>query len=244
LTSNIASLSREIKKAAQAVAYQWPGVVEADDLEQDISVKLLESTASLYKVLGFDDKGKINALIQIGHQIAAQERTDYEIFSGNFKYSVNEVKKLLTDRALHNESPGLGSNWSISDKFSKGGEFEDAVLNKSSAETDLKRGMKKLKATNSAYAEIIERRYLRDELIPKDEEGARTRLSRALTSLTTNMNRSYKQRHAARSDGPGTRKVVSSAGAKAISNTNYSGDYWYPNPGKSDRFQYLRGKAL
>lgn len=223
MTSNIMELAEPIKKAAKTVAFQWPGVVDADDLEQDLLVHLMERDSTIEKLLAdFDNKQLLNAIIKIGHQIAAQERTDYEIFSGNFRYSVDEVRKILEDRALHNEEPSLGSNWSISEDFIKGGEFEDAVLYKSSSEIDLMRGMERLRKKNVKYAEIIERRYLKDASLTDGID--RKQLSRALTSLTTEMNRSFKEQQRDHEDGPGTRKRVSRSAAYAKSATAYDGN--------------------
>ncbi len=225
--TNVLLLENEVRKAAKSVAHQWPGIVEQDDLEQGIFLRLLDSPGSVDKLLNeFDDRNRLNAIIQIGHQIAAQERTDYEVFSGNFRYSVNEVKRLLEDRALHNDTPELDSNWSVAEDFvSKGGDFSDTVLNKSSSETDLRRGMKRLRERNSKYAEVIERRYLRDENIPESESGARAALTRALTALTTEMNRSFKQQGAARIDGPGSRKVVHRRASQVKSSQQYDGSH-------------------
>ena len=235
MNHNVNALAKDIQKAAKTVAFQWPGIVEADDLTQDISVKLLESPSSVEKLLtDFDDRQRLNAIIKIGHQIAAKERTDYEVFSGNFRYSVNEVKRLLDDRALQNDDPSLRSNWTISDNFTKGGEFADAVNTKSSSETDLRRGMDRLTATNERYAEIIQRRYLTGESVSGNDSST---LSRALTQLTTNMNRSFKQRHAERPDGPGTRKAISNSHAQLLSSRQYGGDNPLPSPGAGPNYK-------
>lgn len=222
MSTNVMSLSKEIHKAAQSVSYQWPGVVQAEDLEQDIYVRLLETPGSVEQLISeFDDKSRLNAIIKIGHQIAAQERTDYEVFSGNFRYSVNEVKRLLEDRALHNENPELSSNWSVSEDFIKGGEFEDAVLNKSSSETDLRRGMERLRSDNPNYANVLMRKYFSDEAITTGADI--TRVSRALTALTTEMNRSFKQQQREH-EGPGSRKPVTATAAHYKSKRNWNDD--------------------
>jgi hypothetical protein len=217
---DISVLAEDIKKAARTVSFQWPTVVDADDLEQDIYVHLLERKGSLEKLLTeFDGRNRLNAIIAIGHQIASQERDAYDIFSGNFRYSVDEVRRILEERALHDEDPSLGSNWTISDDYiSKGGEFEDAVLNRSSCEIDLLRGFGRLLKQNSKYAEIIRRRYLLSESF---SDGAdRKQLNRALTALTSEMNRSFKQQQREH-DGPGSRKPVSAAAAHYKSKANW-----------------------
>jgi hypothetical protein len=221
----VLDMKNEVTKAAKTVAFQWPGIVEADDLEQDITLHLLESPGSVEKLLrDFDDRQRLNAIIKIGHKIASEERTDYELFSGNFRYSVNEVKQILEDRVLHNESPELGSNWSVADYTSSGGEFADTVNTKLATETDLRRGMDRLRKVNSGYAEVIDRRYLKDEVFAKEDEASRTRLSRALTALTTQMNRSYKQQFMERPDGPGSRSRMSRSAAQKASSSDWDGD--------------------
>jgi hypothetical protein len=219
--SDVLRLKVEVEKAAKTVAFKWPNVVSEEDMEQELYLFLLERPGVIEKLLAeFDDKNRLNAVVALGHQIASKERDDYEVFSGNFRYSVNEVKGLLEDRALHHESPELGSNWSVSEDFIQGGEFEDTVLNKLASETDLRRGLKMLAAKNSNYAEIIQRRYLRDEVIPQSETGARDRLTRALTALTTEMNRSFKQQQKDH-DGPGSRKPVTAQQAHYKSKANW-----------------------
>jgi hypothetical protein len=218
LTSNISALYNEIAKAARTVAFQWPGIVEEDDLTQDIAVQLLESPASIDKLINeFDDRQRLNAIVQIGHRIASKERADYEVFSGNFRYSVDEVRRILEDRVLHNEDPELGSSWSVADDFITGGEFEDAVLRKSSSEIDLQRGMSRLEKVNKEYVAIIRQRYLNE--VPTGELS-RVKLTRAVTALTTEMNRSFKQQQREH-QGPGKRKPVSAAAAHYRSKANW-----------------------
>lgn len=221
MTSNILDMHDTIKKAAKTVAFEWPGIVDEDDIEQALNLHLLERPSSIEKLLlEFDDKQRLNAIIQIGHQIAKQERIDYEHFSGNFRYCVDEVRHFLEDRALKNDDPELGSNWSVSDNFIDGGEFEDAVLTKSASEIDLERGMSRLRKQNAKYADIITLRYLNE--IPTAELD-RKQLSRALSALTNEMNRSYKQQLRDRDEGPGTRPHMSRSAAYQESRKVYDG---------------------
>lgn len=186
---DVTELSEEISKAAKTVAFQWPGVIDAEDIEQTIYLHLLERPNSIEKLLEeFDERQRLNAIIKIGHQIATQERADYEVFSGNFRYSVNEVKRLLEHRALHNAM-------------------------------DLKNGMAELERKNSKYAEVIVRKYLRGELFAKEDEASRSRLKRALTALTTEMNRSFKQQRD--HDGPGSRKPVRASKAHYVTKSHW-----------------------
>lgn len=193
--NNISGLSKEIGKAAKTVAMQWPTVVEQDDLEQDIYLHLLESPGSVEKLLNdFDDKNRLNAIIAIGHKIANKERVDYEVFSGNFRYSVNEVKKLLEKQT-----------------------FKDASLSRTSTSGDLIEGMRRLRDSTPQYAEIIQRRYAQGEQITSNADLIR--LGRATESLTTEMNRSFKStKH---DDGPGSRKPVTATAAHYKSKQNW-----------------------
>jgi hypothetical protein len=218
--TRIEELADLIGKAAKTVAFKWPNVVSEDDIKQELYLHLLESPGSVEKLLNeFSDKDRLNAIVAIGHKIANKERDAYDIFSGNFRYSVDEVRHILEEGALQDEDPSLGSNWTIADDYiSKGGEFEDAVLNRSSYEIDLRRGFGRLLKQNAKYADIIRRRYLDSESF--EDATDRKRLERALTALSTEMNRSFKQ-HQREHDGPGSRKPVSATAAHYKSKANW-----------------------
>lgn len=206
----IEDLDGLIRKAARYVAFQWPGIVEEEDLIQDISLHLLERPNSVTKLGEMEDGVRLKWIKGIGHQIANRERIDYEHFSGNFRYSVNEVKALLSSGILEELGEELRSSWKAEDYTSKGGGFEDALLTKNSMETDLRRGMKALASSNSGYYAAVHRRYLGGEM-----SVDRHSLHRALTSLTDHMNRSFKRQHLNRPDGPGTRRAISNALARS-----------------------------
>lgn len=197
--ANVLVLSKEVSKAARTVAIQWPTVVEADDLEQDIYTHLLESPASIDKLVNeFNDKDRLNAIIAIGHKIASKERLDYEVFSGNFRYSVDEVKKLLDKQT-----------------------FKDAKFGNTSTSEDLRRGMESLRVSSPQYAEIIESRYIDGEFVKSPAEGMR--LVRAVEALTTEMNRSFKNDKSTH-QGAGSRKPVTATAAHYISKRNWNDD--------------------
>lgn len=199
-------LQADIKKAARSVAFDWPGVVEAEDIEQDIWEHILVSPNTARDLLAMEPTPRYRTISKIGHRIASQERDDYDHFSGNFRYSVNEVKSLLSRGALA-AVHSVQSGWSSDEVVSRGGEFADTVNMMVSMETDLKRAMDKLKETTPQYHNILIRKYLRGEYL---ESGAdKKRASLALGALTDNMNSSHKRLHAERPDGPGTRKLES-----------------------------------
>jgi hypothetical protein len=162
--NRIEELADLIGKAAKTVAYQWPTVVDEDDIQQDIYINLLESPGSVDKLLDdFEAKDRLNAIIAIGHKIASKERLDYEVFSGNFRYSVNEVKRML-------EKGGLRGN-----------------STKSSAFQDLHQS---LDGISQEYRECLWSKYVQN--ITPTSGYDKTQVSRALEALTTEMNRSFK----------------------------------------------------
>ena len=196
--NRIEELADLIGKAAKTVAYQWPTVVDEDDLQQDIYINLLESPGSVDKLLDdFEAKDRLNAIIAIGHKIASKERLDYEVFSGNFRYSVNEVKKLLEKQT-----------------------FKDAKLGRTATSGDLLAGMDRLQETAPQYAEIIHRKYVQGENVSA-VDAERKRAERAVEALTTEMNRSFKNQPNA---GPGSRTKISAAKARQISKTDWDDD--------------------
>lgn len=224
-------IARDIAKAAKSVAYQWPGVIEAGDVEQSIWLELLQSPNTFQVLRTMDSGPRYRTISKLGHRIASAERTDYEHFSGDFRYSVNEVKNVLDSGVLSNVETTLRSSWTAEEYTTRSSGFEDATLTKISVETDLRRAMDDLDTGTPQYADVIRRRYLYGENVTAT--GAmHTRLSRALTRLTDLMNRSYKRRHAARPDGPGTRRCVSRSTAQAISKHQTDGTYTTPTIGR------------
>jgi hypothetical protein len=218
----LSDLMPQVKKAAKSVAYQWPGVVDQEDMEQSLSLHLLERDSVLQKLYAEENKERMQALVWWGNQIAKGERADYEAFTGNFRYSVNEVKRFLAGGLLRGLNPATESSWTVEDYISTDNSFEDGVLTRYSTELDLTRAMKVLAKKNHPYARAIIVRYLLNEV---QTDGAdRVTLSRAVKALTDEMNRSFKKQHADAPDGPGTRTVVSNAAAASFSTNEYHGD--------------------
>jgi len=177
------ALAPVIRRAARSVSYQWPGVVEVDDVAQEIYLRLLESPGSTRKLLEMEEDARYRAVIGIGHQLAARERDTYEQFTANFFYSVDDVKNLLSKGALTGDMSG----------------YVDALI-------DLDHGMNVLMMEHPEYFTAIHLRYEHAE-VPSSGQ-AKMRLSRALTKLTDEMNRSERTRYAERDDGPGTKPKV------------------------------------
>ncbi len=202
--TSFTKFSSQVRRAARAVSYQWPGLLDIEEAEQELWVHLMETPGTIRKLRdAFDDRQRLNALVEIGQQIGNKALTEHRIFMGDFRYSVNQVKQILVKAAEQERDPSL-------------------KLLTRSALLDLTRGTEALRNRNSDYTEAISKRY-RDGIVPK--QGAQAfRLSAALTALTTEMNRAFKQSHAERSDGPGTRKRVSRAAAAMETKRNWDDD--------------------
>ncbi len=196
----IDSLAPLIRRAAKSVAGQWPGVIEKEDAEQAISLHLLERPNSVDKIKGMDDAARYRAIVGIGHQIAGQERIDYDYFSGSFNYSVDDVKTLLKRDVLTQPVA----------------EFDAAVA-------DLIDGLLKVVVRSPQYVEAVVSRYA-DGITPKTG-AAKKRLTDALETVTRQMNNAAKARFSERDDGPGTRKVMTSNQMRWESKGGWDADY-------------------
>jgi hypothetical protein len=104
MNDRVLILKPEVVKAAKSVAYQWPGILDAEEAEQSLFLHLLESPGTIEKIIEMDKKARYRAVVGIGHQLAKKERTDYNYFKGSFKYCVDEVKGMLKSGALSGSS--------------------------------------------------------------------------------------------------------------------------------------------
>jgi len=155
----------DIKKAAQRVSKKWPQVTTEDDLFQDLVVHFLEAPGSLEKLAGLSPSDRLARLVAIGHERASGARDTLEVFSGQFTYSVDEVRKLAERGAVLGEVPG----------------FNAAVV-------DFQASLALLKSRNRDYWSVIVDRYAEGKEA-SSIAAERVLLQRAMDSLTTLMNR-------------------------------------------------------
>jgi hypothetical protein len=167
LTQNdVLKLERHVKKAARFVERQWPGIIDADDAEQEIYARLLETPGSVEKILDMDHDGQYRAIAWIANQIASKERNDYAHYKGAYRYSVKEVKDLLRAGGLSRDNtPGVKAE----------------II-------DLHEAFRALQDRNDSYAQAITKRYLLCQT-PQTKEG-QNNLLRGVEALTNEMNRS------------------------------------------------------
>ncbi|AVO22450.1 hypothetical protein SEA_KITTENMITTENS_49 [Mycobacterium phage KittenMittens] len=214
-------LTKRVRWAARSVALQWPGVIEAEDVEQTIYLKLAESPGTVDKAVALDDLALQRFLNRMGHQIASQERTDYAHYKGAYRYSVNEVKKLLKDGGLKDQDDNISAVDYAEERVSTG-KTEPTTLIPVQI-TDLRAALKALGDRNEGQALAIVKRYRLDEI--PDTAAEKMMLKRAHDALTSEMNRVRRTDHATRDDGPGTRQTITREQARFQSKDAWDATY-------------------
>lgn len=175
-------LHTPIEKAAASASYKWHGLLEPDEIASELWIEILDSGATAGKLQGSDINLVTDLLARMADRICIGERDDYEHFTGNYRYSVNEAKVLVEEYFLRNEE-----------------EFMVDLV-------DVEIALDQLLETNQGQYEAIFRRYALGEYA--EESADKMRLSRGLTKITDYMNRSFKDRERNHHDGPGTRNRV------------------------------------
>lgn len=175
----IADLLPRVRQAARTVSVYWPETIDADDVEQEIAVRLLEADVRWLEALADSPAaGIVTVLKRAGMQVAAGYRDDFELFSGNYFYSGDEVRRLLADGALV-----FGDELTCTER------------------ADLARAMSQLAKASPQYHDVLVRRYALDEANRADKDV----LSRAVRALTREMNRSFNRARVAH-EGPALRR--------------------------------------
>lgn len=163
--SVIEELIPDIKAVARSVAYKWPSVTTEEDMVQAITMRLLETQGSIDKLVSMPVDKRRAGLSRLGHQIASRERDDYEVFSGKYLYSVEDVRKLLSAGVIGGEEK----------RFNSSG-------------MDVLDGMIELEKRNPKYNKAILSRYV-DGVIPDRKGAGKDTLNHAIEALTVCMNR-------------------------------------------------------
>ena len=226
-------LQKHVIKAARYVQYQWPGIIEADDVEQELWLKFLESPGSIAKISKMDESKQYSSILYMANQIAAKERRDYNRFSGSYRYSMKEAKAYLQQSGLRRVlgDPDVSSYEEYVDAPTK-----EPAMQMNEIEADILVALGTLRERNEQYHEAIVLRYLLDEV---PERGKmQVRLSRALEKLVDEMNRASRVGFMSHEDGPGTRKVLTREQARWVSKEGWDADYTpYPLDRRDNRTQ-------
>ena len=173
-------LSEPIKRASLSVAINWYGLLSEDDIEQEIWVEILESPATARDLTNADPDLLVDLLIHKANRICIKERDNYEHYSGNYRYSVNEIKEIAKQY------------------FVRSGEEIVAEF------IDFEAGFARLEEDNPTYAEAIVRRYALGEMTTGKSAYSKAH-QHGVTKLTNLMNRNFKQREYEYENGPETR---------------------------------------
>jgi DNA-directed RNA polymerase specialized sigma24 family protein len=185
------ALKKAVKNAARSTADEWPGIVEADDIEQEIWLRLLESPNSAEKLVSMNDRDRRVSLNKIGRQLAIEERSSYELFSAQVHYSTDDVREIL-------EAGGLvGEGFTSQDERM---DFEIAVH--------------ELRETTPHFVECLWEHYEMGELDMKSSTN-RGRVMRAVNRLTDFINSTTRIRNE-NYEGPGARTAISNEEARYI----------------------------
>ena len=213
-----------IRKAAVNAAIEWQEI-SADDIEQDMWMRLLEAPGAVDTLDTFDTDVARKFLFQMAKQVAAKDKQRTRISKGDFNYSTGEVKKRLAAGALSCLGAGEMGSWAADEESSgTGNGYTDTTGATASFLVDLTGALQALKLKNERYFNLIVAHYLLGENFNNADEVA---VRRALKSLTNLMNFGYKK-DMGEYEGPGLHKKPTRAAAQALSdgyeNDNYDGD--------------------
>src|SRR5690554_4468836 len=111
--TNVTDFSKEISYASKVVANQWPGVIQADDVEQEIYLRLLETSGSVEKLATMTSEERRNSLVHVGHQIGSRYKNDYELFSGNCYYGTEHVRAILDRKSTRLNSSHVRTSYAV-----------------------------------------------------------------------------------------------------------------------------------
>ncbi|WP_298075383.1 hypothetical protein [uncultured Corynebacterium sp.] len=172
--------SATVKSVARQAAYRWNGLVDAEDVEQDLWLFIMTSP-SVSEYMDRSSDGEIrSALRKKADSICSQERDSYDHFTGNFHYSTRDVADILARVA-------------------------DCLGVTEAERMDLQLGMEELEAEYPNQFENV-KKYFYAGAESRDRVD-RVRKSRCLEKLTTTMNRKRSQRDLDRAEGLGTRPL-------------------------------------
>lgn len=198
-------IHEQVAREARLAAAKWNGLAEADDVEQDLWVWILESP-SIQKYLRDGEPAQTSkALSTKANSICSQERLSADHFSGNWNYNPAEVRDLLdtyggTD--VQHVSPEV---MAIAQENLSQTMIENILGGTISADEmiDLGQALEELEYIQPNYYFVLHEAYSAG-IEPED----RMSKSRAVDKLTTLMNRKRSQREMDRTEGPGTKPKI------------------------------------
>lgn len=173
-------LGEPIQIAARRASGNWHGLLEPEEIESELWIEILDSDATKGKLENSDPDLLIDLLVRMAERICIKERDNYEHYSGNYRYSVNEIKEIAKQYFVR-------SGEEIVEEF-----------------IDFEAGFARLEEDNPTYAEAIVRRYALGEMTTGKSAYSKAH-QHGVTKLTNLMNRNFKQREYEYENGPETR---------------------------------------
>lgn len=176
-------LQKDVKRAAKSVAFQWPDVIEADDVEQEIWLHILERPGTRVDLLEMDELPRYRTISKIGHRIASKARTDSYYSRGVYLYSLADVKRMLNSGAIKEfqlKAQSYDGDQISVNQVGPDSQVSDEVM-------DLRRALVRLSEKNERYAVAIINRYRLDQF-PSNKSDTDA-LNHGIESLTNEINR-------------------------------------------------------
>ena len=172
-----------VKKVARSTENRWNKMLEADDIEQELWLFIMESPSVQEYLRTRSDGEIVNALNIQADNICSKERLDYEHFTGNFLYNPADVRDLLGRMTQ-----------------------EERVLD--DERIDFEIALDALREDFPHYYDVVQSHYYMGH--PHPDRASVDRAQRAVDKLADLMNRKRSQRSAERTEGPGTRPKITS----------------------------------
>ncbi|WP_339016815.1 hypothetical protein R3O64_09795 [Corynebacterium hesseae] len=174
----VIGLKDAVRKAAQQAETRWNKLLDADDIEQELWMFIVERPATQNYLRGKSSKEQLKALRKTADSICSKEKLDYERFTGNFLYTPADVRRILSrlagdERILDDEAIDFGI------------------------------GFEALEDEHFHYYEAVRDFYFLGRSVEnKSDENLKRRCVDKLAEL---MNRKRSQREADRTEGLGTK---------------------------------------
>ena len=171
----------QVKKVARLTEQRWNKMLDADDIEQELWLFIMESPSVQEYLRTRSDGEIVNALKIQADNICSKERLDYEHFTGNFLYNPADVRDLLGRMTQ-----------------------EEQVLD--DERIDFEIALEDLRTEYPHYYDSIYSEFYMG--YPHEDDAERKRRNRAIDKLADLMNRKRSHREAERTEGPGTRPKI------------------------------------
>jgi DNA-directed RNA polymerase specialized sigma24 family protein len=207
-----AGLQQKARRAAKQVAATYGGMLSADDIEQDVMMKMLECPGVMKESLKLPDASTWKLVFKMAGQVSVQHQEDYKRFTGIHHYSTWDVRRLLQKGVfVDEEKDSIHEASEQTIRTGRRSKKDYAEYIGVDDKLDIQYGLKKL---TPQQRETLIARYVLDER--PHHEG----VSRAIESLTRHMN-NRREIETKNYEGPASRRVMSNATAQAITNNSY-----------------------